>query len=292
MEPKDFYGNATVYSKDDIARAAFRIGCEPAVIAAVIDVEASGAGYLTDGRPKILFEAHIFGRLTNNRYDSIRDSRGNAISSKSWDRSLYGSAGAWQYDRLFLAMKYNETAALKACSWGAFQILGDNYKICGYNNVQEFVLANVRSAGEQLDCFVRFVRGRNLDDELRSQSWSEFARVYNGPSYKKNAYDTKLATAFAKRYAEWRGAVIGKQTTTIQIEPAMSSIAGTTIPLTRDKVAQVQAALNALFVVTPALQVDGWWGPKTEGAIRKYQELVDLPQTGTIDEATYNRLVA
>ncbi|WP_426772988.1 N-acetylmuramidase domain-containing protein, partial [Pseudomonas aeruginosa] len=31
---------------------------------------------------------------------------------------------------------------------------------------------------------------------LKSKDWAEFARRYNGPDYKKNNYDVKLAEAY------------------------------------------------------------------------------------------------
>ncbi|MGG7377547.1 N-acetylmuramidase domain-containing protein, partial [Escherichia coli] len=37
---------------------------------AVIHVESSGAGYQADRRPKILFERHVFHRLTGGRFDA------------------------------------------------------------------------------------------------------------------------------------------------------------------------------------------------------------------------------
>lgn len=43
-----------------------------------------------------------------------------------------------------------------------------------------------------------YVRAVGIDDELRSHNWAEFGRRYNGPEYKKNEYDTKLAAAHAK----------------------------------------------------------------------------------------------
>jgi hypothetical protein len=46
-----------------------------AEIWAVFSVETSGCGFLTDRRPKILFERHIFSHLTNGRYDAQNPAR-------------------------------------------------------------------------------------------------------------------------------------------------------------------------------------------------------------------------
>jgi two-component sensor histidine kinase len=49
-------------TEEDYKRAARRLGCSVAAIKAVAEVEAPGSGFLPDGRPKILFERHIFRR--------------------------------------------------------------------------------------------------------------------------------------------------------------------------------------------------------------------------------------
>lgn len=46
----------------------------------------------------------------------------------------------------------------------------------------------------------RFIARAGLADALRARDWPAFARGYNGPGYRRNAYDTKLAKAYA-RYA-------------------------------------------------------------------------------------------
>ena len=33
---------------------------------------------------------------------------------------------------------------------------------------------------------------------LQKQDWATFAKLYNGPAYKKNNYDSKLANAYAR----------------------------------------------------------------------------------------------
>ena len=50
---------------------------------------------------------------------------------------------------------------------------------------------------DQLDAFVRYVRlDARMVKALQTADWSTFARLYNGPSYAANQYDTKLAAAY------------------------------------------------------------------------------------------------
>jgi hypothetical protein len=37
-----------------------------------------------------------------------------------------------------------------------------------------------------------------IADDLKAHRWAEVAKRWNGPGYAKNAYDTKLAAAYAK----------------------------------------------------------------------------------------------
>ena len=180
---------------EDYRRAATTLGCEAAAIRAVADVESGGrTGFLPDGRPKILFESHVFSKLTGGEYDPTHPD----ISTARWTRNYVGGAG--EYDRLGRAMHLDREAALKAASWGKFQILGMNYSRAGSRTVDEFVEAQKRSEKEHLDAFVNFILSYDLSDELRDRRWADFARKYNGPHYAKNRYDQKMAEAYA-RYA-------------------------------------------------------------------------------------------
>ena len=190
----NFYGDATRITFSAISTAAASLGCEPAVVWAVCDVEATSSGFLPDKRPKILYEAHVFGRLTGHRWDRTHPN----VSAPSWNRRLYGALGAHQYDRLGKAMKLDETAALEAASWGMFQILGLNHGTCGFHTVQDMVNAFVKGEPEQLNGFVAFCKANGLDKRLRAHDWARFALGYNGPGYRDNAYDTKLAAAYRK----------------------------------------------------------------------------------------------
>lgn len=181
-------------SLKDLQAAAKRLRCDLPAIQAVAEVESPVGGFLPDGRPTILFEAHIFSNLTQGRYNGDYPN----ISSPRWNRKLYGATGAHQHDRLALAAGLNRSAALQAASWGRFQVMGFNYKVCGYNTLQSFINAMYRSERDHLDAFCGYVISRALDDELRAHDWAGFAYGYNGSGYAANHYDTKLAAAYRK----------------------------------------------------------------------------------------------
>ena len=187
-------------TESDFEKAARTLDCEVAAIKAVAEVESAGRGLLPDGRPTILFEAHIFDRLTKGRFRGQRDRRGVPLSVPKWDRSLYGASGAHQYERLADAKKLDEKAAVFACSWGPFQIMGFNFASLGFPDVDTLVefLENNDEPHEHLELFVRYILVNGLDDELRNLDWRGFARQYNGPGYEANAYHTKMAAAYRR----------------------------------------------------------------------------------------------
>jgi len=193
--PKNFVGTHLKMSTGAFAKAAEILSVTEAHVRAVASVEALGSGYLASGRPKILFEAHKFSAATGHKYDACYPN----ISAKKWDKTLYGAGGEHQYDRLSQALKLNQTAALGASSWGAFQILGSNFQAAGYPSVQAFVYAACQSEDEQLFSFCAFVKSNPaMHKALKVNDWAGFASRYNGPGYAANSYDTKLAAAFKK----------------------------------------------------------------------------------------------
>jgi hypothetical protein len=249
-----FSGEASTITDADYERAVRRLGCEVAAIRAVAKVESGGrTGFLPDKRPKILFESRWFHKLTGGRFDQSHPD----ISTPTWVRNYRGGAG--EYDRLQAAIELDREAALKSASWGMFQILGVNHRVVGFENVEDFVTASLASEGAHLDAFVSFVIGNHLDDELRDRRWADFARGYNGPGYKQNRYDEKMAQA----YAEF--AVGRAYPTTREIQQALNLnganlvVDGVTGPATREAIRQFQRSQG--------LPVDGIAGPKTLAAL-------------------------
>lgn len=182
-----------ILNTEEVERAAAELGCDVAAVLAAAEVESAGSGFLPNGEPKILFEAHIFSRLTGGKYDATHPS----ISSPRWNRKLY-VGGVGEHHRLKQAVALDRDAALQSASWGAFQIMGMNWKRCGYPSLQAFI--NDAYAGEDghLRMFVGFVRSAGLADELQRHDWAGFARVYNGPSFAANRYDVKLAQTYSR----------------------------------------------------------------------------------------------
>jgi hypothetical protein len=186
----EFKGEGTPLCDADFAEAAERLGCAIAALRAVAQVESAGAGFLPDCRPKLLFERHVFHARTGGKYSAVHA----AVSSPQRGGYLGGTR---EYDRLHAAIELDRKAALESASWGKFQIMGFNYSLAGHTNVECFVEAMVSGEPAQLAAFVAFIRACKLDGALIRGDWASFARGYNGSAYAENAYDRKMAQAYA-----------------------------------------------------------------------------------------------
>lgn len=180
---------------DDFKEAAKELKCEEACVRAVCEVEAGKEGFLESRKPKILFEAHVFSRLTKGMYD--KDHPRVSVRTAAQARPLY-QGGEKEYDRLLEAAKLDQRAALQSASWGRFQIMGFNHQAAGHDSVEAFVAAMYKSEREHLRAFVKFLEAKKLTEALREKRWEDFARGYNGAGYKANRYDEKLAAAYRK----------------------------------------------------------------------------------------------
>ncbi|NRT11534.1 N-acetylmuramidase family protein [Flavobacterium sp. 14A] len=178
-------------SLQSFTAAAKYIGCAVSAIRAVDKVESRGSGFLKNGDVKILFEPHVF-------YKYLRKANITPVLSDicypKWGTKPYGKESE-QHAKLQRAVAINREVALMASSWGRFQIMGFNYKLCGCLSIQEFVNKMMESEEAQLELFVKYIMASHLDDELRAKDFTAFAAQYNGPLYFKNNYHTKMATA-------------------------------------------------------------------------------------------------
>jgi hypothetical protein len=247
----------TPMSQNGVAEAARRAGAGVPELWAVISVETSGCGFLSDRRPKILFERHIFSRLTGGRYDATAPD----ISQPT--PGGYGAAGANQYSRLAVAQQLDATAALQSASWGLGQVMGENFAAAGFADVATMVAAMEASEDAQLLAMAAFVAHSGLSPALSQHDWAAVARGYNGPDYAANNYDG-LLRHFYGLYSSGP---------------------------TPDLLVRAAQAYLTYRGFAPG-GIDGVNGPHTAAAVKAFQATCGMAQTGTIDEALLGRLSA
>ncbi|MWB94004.1 DUF3380 domain-containing protein [Flavobacterium sp. GA093] len=197
--------NEKLLSEQNLIDFSNAYNLELAVVKAVNEVESGGKGFLVDGRPKILFEGHIFWKeLTKRNVNCSAYVNANTknILFPNYTRSHY-VGGQAEYSRLQKAIGLNtdkkfSDAAHCSASWGLFQIMGFNAVAIGYPNIDDFVQKMYLNEGEHLKAFGLFLEKNNLITLLRNKKWAEFALRYNGPAYKTNKYDEKLQKSYLK----------------------------------------------------------------------------------------------
>lgn len=169
--------DATTLNMAHFEEAAQMLGCEVAAIRAVVKVESGAAAYDRSGRPTILFEPHIFSRLTQRRFDASHPQ----ISYTSWGARPYVKSQDDRWAQLAEAYALDQEAAVASASYGLFQIMGMNFRPCGHETAKAFVADYCQSEVRQLAAFIQFVKSRGIADELQRLDWEGFARIYNGP---------------------------------------------------------------------------------------------------------------
>lgn len=183
----------------DITEMANELKIEKPAIQAIYTVESGGFGFLPDGRPKVLFEGHVFWKLLDRKGynpEEMAEEYPDLIY-KSWTREHY-LRGMEEWMRLGRARLIDNDAGVMSASFGTFQIMGVNYKLCGYTNVDDFLNNQFNNEVDHLRDLGNFIKNKGLLEHLQNKEWAKFARGYNGPAYKKNKYDEKLEAAFEK----------------------------------------------------------------------------------------------
>lgn len=193
---------------NDLVTAAERLNVPLASIYAVNEVESKGKGFLDNGKALILFERHIMYRqLAKVRHpgDDPAELKRHADQLATASPALVNSkpggyiGGTAEHQRLAMARLIDDTAALESASWGAFQIMGFHWQRLGYASAQTFVAAMSAGESQQFDAFTRFIEtDPALHKALKARKWAEFAKLYNGPDYLRNLYDTKLQRAYER----------------------------------------------------------------------------------------------
>jgi len=251
----NFTGKSLALSGSVLADAASGLSVEVAAIWAVLSVETYGTGFLPDRRPQILFERHVFSRLTGGQFDAAHPDISSRVPGG------YGAPGAHQYDRLTEALALDQNAALKSASWGLAQIMGSNYRAAKYKSVLRMVKATIDSEDNQVKALCNFISDNNLVRFLAAHDWTSFARGYNGPNFAANRYDVQLRGFYAKY----------------------------SVGAFPDLVVRA-AQLYLTFKGFDPHGVDGILGNATRAALISFQTAQGLPITGEADDATMKAL--
>lgn len=191
----------TSLSETDYQNAATQLGhgITANLVKAFASVESGGrSGFGPAKLPVIAFEGHHFQRLTKGKYDRTHPLLSYTYVTKAgpqWKTNNKDQTKAWE--TMATAFGLDQDAALQSASWGMFQVMGFNFKSCGYKNVFEFVAALKINADHQLKAFLGFcTQNPAFLKAAKNKDYAGMARCYNGKHY--GNYDVLIQRAFEK----------------------------------------------------------------------------------------------
>ncbi len=188
----NFNGAAQRFTLADVAKAAAYLSVDIPHVQAVMAVETGNSSFDGQGRPTALFEPSVFYRLTGGPI------RTRAVQAKlAYERQGMMPYPDDSYPTIQRAVALDQEAALQSVSWGVAQLMGENYRLCGYATVLEMVQDAMASGGAQVQQFAHFVASRGLAYDLRTENWRGFALAYNGPGNVME-YARRLGLAYQK----------------------------------------------------------------------------------------------
>lgn len=259
---------------DEIERVAKRLGIEPAAFAAVAHIESGLRTHaMVGGRaePLIRFEGHYFDRRLS--VAKREEARRAGLASPEAGAIANPASQSARWSLLARAARLDRRAAYESVSWGIGQVMGAHWAWLGYASVDALAEEARSGVAGQLRLMARYVDKAGLAEALRRRDWAAFARGYNGPGFRKNGYDRKLARA----YARYNRGKIGTPASVLRRD------------MRGDAVRTLQISLGRHGF---ALQVDGIFGPRTEDAVRRFQERRGLVIDGIAGPATMAALEA
>lgn len=260
--------------RNSIAKIVKRLDVPLAALLAVADVESGGKVLAKVGKrrePLIRFEGHYFDRLL--RGEMREDARGLKLSSPIPGRIKNPRRQSSRWELLNRAIVINRIAALSSCSWGLGQVMGSHWKWLGYGSVDALVLEARSGVDGQVALMARYIDRADLAVALRQLDWAKFARVYNGPSYRKNRYDEKMAAAY-KRYSQELGPP--------QLPNLQDDRKGLMFGARGKQVKELQRQLSRIGYV---LAADGFFGLVTDRVVRQFQRDHHLQENGIVGGA-------
>lgn len=266
-----------------IADAAKAAGISETGMLAIVEVETAGNPFEADGHtPQFLFERHIFHRELKARAPEKLDAAVKAgLAIPTWSPSTqYKDEGHSQQkmELLSRARTIDEECALRSCSWGLPQIMGNECMEVGFATAKAMVaFLTSNGIGGHLALMVKFLKARKLVGSIQDGDWAHVALRYNGKGYARNHYDTRLAGASKK----WERKLPALRATGAEDFPELH--------LNRDQVKSIQMELRHLNYPQVG-NPDGRWGDNTAAAIFAFQKHEGLSPTGHFDDATRDAL--
>ena len=209
-EGQDKFGKVAVKTWNNygnlVSVIANELGIEVEIALAVICVESGGNGFGTDGKMLIRFENHVFHTYFGAKSESNQkvfdehftfntkkrrdEHKYRAKKSDDWKTSHTNQAAEWE--AFEIARQIAETEAMYSISMGAPQVMGFNFKMIGYNSVQEMFAAFNKDIRYHIMALFDFCNANGTRIQyLLTRDFLSFAKAYNGLTAPE-AYEQRL----------------------------------------------------------------------------------------------------
>ena len=286
-------GTAQAITQRDIWELSQEINVDPAVIDGIGKTESAGNGWFPNGQIKILPEPHKFYEYLpkNKRIQAIKE----GLATRSYDETKatghykrMTNGPAPRYALLEKWIAFDEPAAYMAISSGTFQLMGFNFKACGFGSAREMFLDFCASEAHQLRAFVNFVKSQSGGlTSLRTQDYDKIELLYNGGG-QNGAYAKQMRINVDKarltRWTNYSPSGVTSTTEPLIQTPKKASGNGTLKKGLNNS--EVEEAQQRLIVWGYDIQPDGLFGKDTEDAIKVFQKDNGLTIDGRIGEET------
>lgn len=200
--------STSIFTHAQLSDAAAELGWQREMLSSLVKKEVLNSPFFkVSGKTyqKILFERHIFWRhLVKHGLDPHEMIRRDPTLRDVLGQTPYKKYGKFfqQYQRRDRAAGICRASALSACSYTGFQILGENWKECGYDSVEAFVDA-MDDTQNWLSAMVALVKSKKIEATLRPDrlDFAGFAEKWNGPDYWRRKYDVELSRIYQRELA-------------------------------------------------------------------------------------------
>jgi len=201
-------GRAEAITPAHMASMADDMGCHPADLEAIAQVESGGFGWFRNGQIKILPEPHKF-------YSELpKAKRAQALKLGLATRSYKETKASGHYKRmtgpgpryklLQRMIDYDAKAAYRAISVGTYQMMGFNAETCGFGDAEDMFNQYVDSEVNQLRGFKAFLLDKGLKTAIQNRDFDKVELRYNGGGL-KGAYAKRMRSASNKlRNGKWK----------------------------------------------------------------------------------------
>lgn len=237
---------------------------DAAALKAIVWVESAGSIYWNVKGVNlcaIRCEGHYFDRILKKKdLAKWKAARAAGLANPIVGGLKNPSSWAARYALFERMRRIDEDAAIESTSFGVGQVMGANWRELGFKSAVEFMKTCQSSLKGQLEVMWRFIVKKGLIDEIQRKDWAGFAKVYNGPAYARNKYDTNMAKAY-------------KQFSTGAVD---------------SDIVLLQEGLKKLGFYKG--KVDGLMGPQTRNAIKAFQNKAGLVVDGIPGTLTMEKL--